>query len=228
MNVDTLVKLFSFFVFGLALTGCATTSESSKSGFLQNYSQLTPLTNFPDTRAYRAEKFNSDYLRSVQTVYVKPFEVWLDNDNLKGVNLSQMAELTGYFQTELKQQLANYYRIVDKPDSATLVIQGAFTKAKTKSPELSAADILPFRIVMNAGNVAYLSATGQKDLVTEVAIEAKFTQGNTDELLFAMTANKELDTTVSDSAKGNSDAVKQVLLEWVNNFSKHIASVKDE
>lgn len=226
MNLKAVCKLLGALAFGLILTGCATTTNSNNSGYLNNYSQLVPLENYPNTFAYMARDFDDQYLRATQKVHIQPFEVWLDENNLEGINLGQMTDFIGYFQTQLKQQLMTHYQVVDTPDENTLVIQGAFTKAKTQSPDLSAADILPFRIVMNAGNVAYLKATGQKDMVSEVGIEVKFTQGVSNRLLFAMTANKELDVTVEDSVSGNSEAVKKVLLEWATNFAKHIRKVK--
>lgn len=219
-------NLMILLIIGTVISGCASTSNASRSGFLDDYSQLTPLSNYPNTFAYQAKDFDNKYLRALTKVYIQPFEVWLDENNLKGINLQQMAEFIGYFHAQLTQQLAEHYQVVTTPDNDTLVIQGAFTKAKTQAPDLSAADMLPFRIVMNAGNVAYLTATGQKDVVSEVGIEVKFTEGTTNKLLFAMAANKTLDLTVQDNASGNADAVKKVLLEWATNFAKHIHQVK--
>lgn len=226
MNMKAVCKLLGLLIIGTLISGCASTSNSSSSGFLDDYSQLKPSNNYPDTFAYQAKGFDNKYLKAVTKVHVQPFEVWLDENNLKGVNLQQMAEFIGYFQAQLKQQLAEHYQVVNTPDSSTLVIQGAFTKAKTQAPDLSATDILPFRIVMNAGNIAYLTATGQKDLVSEVGIEVKFTEGTSDKLLFAMTANKILDVTVQDNSSGNAEAVKKVLLEWATNFARHINRIK--
>lgn len=224
MNTKAALKAIALTLVTLLMLGCATTTKTTHSGYLDNYQALKPLANYPGTSAYKAQGFNDDYLKQVQKVHIQPFEVWLDEANLKGINLEQMAELTRYFQQELKQQLSPHYQIVERIDAETLVIQGAFTKAKTQAPEVNAADILPFRIVMNAGNIAYLTATGQKDVVTEVGIEVKFNQGNL--LLFAMTANKELDLTVVDDKAGNSEAVKQVLAQWAKNFSRHINFIK--
>ena len=226
MKIKALSNSILVMTLSYLLTGCASTNNQQGSGFLSNYQQLKPLENYPNTSAYKADNFDNQYLKALNKIHIQPFEVWLNQDNLAGVNIQQMTNMVSYFQQQLKDKLSAHYQVVAVPDADTLTIRGAFTKAKTQSPDLSALDILPFRIVMNAGNAAYLTATGQKDVVTEVAIEAEFIEGKSNEVLFAMTANKELDSTVADSAEGNTEAVKQVLNEWATNFAKHIASVK--
>lgn len=139
------------------------------------------------------------------------------------MNTQQLAQLQQHFYLKLTKGLAKYYQIVDEADSETLIIRGAFSRLKLSEPGLSVTDFVPVRIVLNAGNSAYLVATSQQDLISEVSIEAEFLLGDDKVRVFAMTITRELDVTVSDANNGNVAAVKEVLDLWAANFIKTIA-----
>ena len=156
------------------LSGCSSTTEHKKTGFLSNYEQLTPSTEFEDAKIYKAPGFDGPALASVQSIHIEPFEVWLKRDNLTPLGSEQIRLLVGYFHRSLESALSPYYEIVDTPDENSITIRGAFSSIKVTEPELEPTDFIPFRVVLNAGNAAYLEATNQQDVVTQVGIEVEF------------------------------------------------------
>jgi len=220
-----LVSLALILLPALLLGGCSSTPTNVKSGFLGDYSQLTTAANYDNTRIYQHSDFNLSQIKKIKVV---PFEIWLDQttqlQNLR-VNTQQLAQLQQHFYQQLTQGLSQYYELVDEADSETLIIRGAFSRLKLSEPSLSVSDFVPVRIVLNAGNSAYLVATSQQDLISEVSIEAEFLLGDDKTRMFALTATKELDVTVSDENQGNFAAVKEVLDLWAVNFIKKIAEI---
>ena len=116
--------------------------------------------------------------------------------------------------------------MVNEAGAGILSIRGAFSAIKITQPELSPTEFIPFRVVLNAGNAAYLSVTKQRDLITQVGIEVEFKLGKDSPPVFAMTNVKTLDTTVSNSKSGNLEAVKVVLDTWIDNFVEKLAEVR--
>ena len=223
MNIFRLGLLAFVFV---VIQGCGSTATHRETGFLTNYQQLEPSEEFENARVYLAPDFNKEKLAKVDKIFIHPFELWLTEQHLAFLGSQQVAELTGYFHTELVNALSPDYQLVEEMGPNTLGIRGAFTEIKISEPELSPTDFIPFRVVLNAGNLAYLEATGQQDLVTQVGIEVEFTHEQPDKRVLAMTSVKTIDTTVSQGVEGNIQAIKLVLDTWVNNFVKRLAQVR--
>lgn len=210
----------------LILPGCASQLKQTQSGFLQDYSQLKLVKEFENTRVYRSAKFDQQVLSKIDSIKLVPFEVWIKQADVIGINVERVKKLHGYFQSRLKQKLQHYFPIVENAGENTLTLRGAFSGVKLKQSELSLTDFIPLRIVTNAGNSAYLAATDQKDIISEVSIEAELLLGEKQEIVFAMTATKSVSMTVSDSSEGNFEAVTKVLDIWVDGFVKKMIEVK--
>lgn len=209
------------------LSGCTSTPEHLETGFLSNYDELKTSEEFEDARVYLAPNFSRGTVGNIEKIQVVPFEVWLQANDAAVVSSEQLTKLVLYFHSALNAALSNNYQMVDTPGPDTLTIRGAFSAIKIAQPELSPTDFIPFRMVLNAGNAAYLSATEQQDLVTQVGIEVEFKIGAEASPLFAMTNVKTLDTRVNNSKSANLDAVKQVLDNWVENFVVKLAEVRN-
>lgn len=201
-----------------ALTGCNSTPKHTQSGFLTSYDQLEASKEYPDARIYVSPTFDKARFGNLDNVYIYPFEIWLKPEALTFLGSQQMPLATAYFHQQLRAKLGVHYTIVEAMEENTLGIRGAFTNVSLTSPGMSPTDVLPFKVVMNAGNLAYLEATGQQDLVTEAGIEVEFTLDTEDNVVFAMTSVKQLDLTVDKGMEGNVQALKNVIDIWVDNF----------
>jgi hypothetical protein len=227
LNMTFSKKVFGATLFSLCvvLSGCSNAPKQIQSGFLGDYSQFTKSQNYKDTSTYSSPNFNKEMLAQVKQIKLVPFEIWVKHDNTDGINTEQLTKLHIYFHETLKLALQKNYQITEAANEETLTIRGAFSGVKLMEPEISATDFLPIKLVFNAGNSAYLKSTDQKDIISEVSIEVEFLLGNQGERVFAMTASKQLDMTVSNSEEGNLKAVKSVMDIWINNFIKKLAEV---
>jgi hypothetical protein len=228
MNVTQPILIGLMFVISLSLIGCTAAPKQIQSGFLKDYSMLKKSTEFKNTSVYHSADFDLKTLKNIEEIYLVPFEIWLNQDNLIGIDDQQLRDLHHYFHKNLKQALQQKYRIVDKASVNSLTIRGAFTGINLTNPELTVSDFLPIKLVFNAGNTAYLSSTDQKDIISSVSIEVEFLMGTTNSRVFAMTAIKKLDLTVSDSKEGNFESVTNVLDVWIENFMKKIDGESNE
>ena len=203
----------------VVLSGCATATQQKTTGFLGNYQQFVDSNKYDHTKIYQAPSFNLDTIAQLTEVKLEPFELWINTQNNDFFNPRQLTELVNHFNAQLRHQLqAHDYQLVDRIGTETLTLRGAFSDVKFSDPELSVTDFIPFRMVLNAGNAAYLNITDKKDVITTVSIEVELLQGLTQERIFALIATKKIDTTIANSGADNVAAVKDLLDLWVNNF----------
>jgi hypothetical protein len=215
-----------FLITFLFMQGCASQLDNTQSGFLGDYSRLQESKEYDNSKLYIASGFDNKRLANIQKIKLEPFEIWLE-PNLKATfNANQLAEIVHYFHRTMSEKLATNYQLVQKVDDNTLTIRGAFSGIKFFDPELSVTDFVPFRIVLNAGNAAYLMATEQKDIFTEISIETEFLLGTNSHRVFAMTATKEVGDTVNTNGEDNVKAVTRVLDIWIDNFITRLKKVR--
>lgn len=228
MNSNNSLFYIILFFLCFVLVGCTSTLKQTQSGFLGDYSQLKPSKEYENTKISHSSNFNKEKLAKIQKILLTPFEIWIkqpEGNNKILLNTEQLQKLSLYFYNQLKQKLHSDYLIVDTADKDTLIIRGAFSNIKLSEPELSAADFIPVRLIMNAGNAAYLNTTNQKDVITEVSIEVEFLLGDDSSRVLALTATRQLDLTINENDDGFS-AVAAVLDVWVENFVKELAKIR--
>jgi len=221
-------KLLSALLGLIILSGCASTTTQQHSGFLDNYAQLTDSKQYQYTKVYSAPHFNSADYATLTKLHLAPFEMWLKASGKQQFNPQQLAELSRYFSATLAAKLtAKGYLLVSQPSAEALSIRGAFSNIELLTPQLSPTDFIPFRVVLNAGNAAYLNITDKKDIISSVSIEVEFLQGLPQRRVFAMIATKQVDVTVANNGSDNLSAVTKVLDQWIDNFVRKITAIRD-
>jgi hypothetical protein len=217
------------FIISVILSGCANNLNQVQSGFLGDYSKLKKSKNYDNTKIFQAKDFNQNTLASIKEIKLFPFEIWIKaskNNNTVLLNTKRLQELNLYFHQKLKNALKADYRLVDVATPNTLTIKGAFSNIKLSEPEMSVTDFIPIRIILNAGDAAYLNMTNQKNVITEVSIEVEFLLGKQSQRVFAMTATKQIGLTMGQSGDDGFTAVTQVLDVWIDNFVKKLARIR--
>jgi len=213
----------------LLLSACQSTTKQASSGFLQNYQGFVDSNEYENTKVFRAKGFTANDIKKVDSFKIEPFEIWLTGEKVAQFNPSQLRALSSYFHKKLETTfLANGLKVVQEASEDSIIIRGAFTNVKLNDPELSPTDFIPFRIVLNAGNAAYLEMTDKKDVVTEVSVEMEMVNGKNQQRVFAMMATKYLDDTVANNGEENIRAVKQVLDQWVENFALKLSEIRNQ
>lgn len=221
------INLMVVAVIIVLLPACTSTTKQPKSGFLESYRGFVDSTEFDNSKTFSSDDFDKSYLADVTGFQILPFEIWLNKSSAEQFNPSQLAALSQYFhQSMVAKFKAQGLPVVLKPSEKTLTIRGAFTGIKFNDPELSPTDFIPFRILINAGNAAYLEVTDKKDVITEVSLEMEFVASQSQERKFALMATKYLDDTVANNGVENIKAVKNLLDEWVDNFVEQIVKAR--
>jgi len=211
----------------ILLSGCASTTKHQQSGFIKNYDDFVTSTNYDNTKIYRAKGFGRESIAKLKEIKLVPFEIWINPEPDSHFNPQQLVGLSRYFNNSLRTKLfENGFNVVEKVNVGTLTLRGAFTGVKFTSPELSATDFIPFRIVLNAGNAAYLKMSAQKDVITNVSIELEFLQGVDQQRVFALLATKSVDATIANSGEDNITAVQALLDHWADNFVEKLVEIR--
>jgi len=227
MNNSQLLCIVTL-VLSTFLSGCASHLNQVQSGFLGDYSKLKMSENYANTKVFHAKSFDRKSLAAIKEIKLVPFEIWIKSsskDDSVVLNTQRLQELSRYFHDKLRRALQNDYILVDVASQNTLTIQGAFSNIKLTAPEMSVTDFIPVRLILNAGNAAYLNVTNQKDMITEVSIEVEFLFGKNSNRVFAMTATKQLDLTMGQSGDDGFKIITEVLDTWIDNFVKKLTSV---
>jgi hypothetical protein len=226
VHQSIILKFFLSCILISTVLGCASSHPNTKSGYLEDYSQLQQSNEYEDTKIYIAPSFDKALLGPSRKLKIEAFEVWLDQQDKLPLNLNQLAEISRYFQNQFELKLSPTYQVMDVADEETLTIRGAFTGIKLSAPRMSVTDFIPIRLVINAGKAVYLTATNQSDIISEVSIEAEFILGQNPKPVLTITSFKTLESTVSSDNEGNIEAMKKVLDIWVNNFVAALNKIK--
>ena len=220
-----LLSVIGFVASSFYLSGCSSTEQAKETGFLSNYEQLQPSKKYRDTNVYIADSFNVKAMASVKSVNIRPFELWLPTSELSALGSKSVNAAIAYLHQSMQASFEKFYTIAPPDDKNALIVRGAISQVRISESELTPLDFIPFRVVMNAGNAAYLLATEQQDLVTKVGIEMEFVDPKTQQTLFAMTAVREIDTTVTNDVSSNTEAVKSVFDSWIEGLTDALQEV---
>ena len=211
------------------LSGCAANTTQQHSGYFADYNGFIDSEKYDYTKTYAVDASDRETLAQITAIHLVPFEMWLSASSNANFNPQQLAGLSRYFHAQLGRQLkASGFDITNRAAAGTLTIKGAFSGISFSAPALAPTDFIPFRIVLNAGNAAYLQVTDKKDVITEVSIEAEFLIGAQQQRIFALIATKYVDATVANSGADNVLAVQQLLDVWVTNFVAELTEIKSK
>jgi hypothetical protein len=212
------------------LTGCTNRLQRPdyKSDFLQNYLLFKPNPKMENSwvrvrPAYRKHKFTS-----YKKIALNPIEIWLNpNEPANIVDKEKQKLLTGYFEEQIKKQVGDSFEFVEPGTKDSLLIRIALTNIKELEPELSPLDILPFRIVMEAGKQVYLLASAQKAVIGAATLEVEFVDTNSNKGLVAVIVSNDTgEVNVSDN-ETNVESIKLVVDNWVERLALALTN-KDE
>lgn len=204
------------------LFGCSNRLQvpDSKSGFLSDYRLFKPNPRMDNSWVRVKQNVSLETLQNYKSIAIAPVELWLDPNKPTHIkDKSKQEALNAYFEQLIKSKIGNNYQIVPEGTKDSLLIRLALTNLEEKSPEFEVLDILPFRIVLNAGEGAYRFATDQKAVIGEAGLEAEFVDTNTGDGLVAIIMNSKSDEMNVDDQPSNIDSIKAVFDGWVEQLA---------
>jgi uncharacterized protein DUF3313 len=158
-------------------------SDVRVSGFLGDYSKLTPVQGQADT--WQWARPGVDW-RPYTKIFIPPVEVWINPEAAyPAIEPGLYKQMTDTFRNLTAAEFrAGGYEIVDKPGPNVLVLRYALTGVTPERPGLTPLDLLPVKIAVNAAR----AATGTDKTVIVVSGEVEAHDGATNERLFAEVA----------------------------------------
>lgn len=212
-------KLLGLLVVILILTSCSSRLQipDSKSGFLKDYHLFRPNPHNDNSWVRTKRGFKLEDLSKYDKIALSPIELWLNPDKPVQIkDKSKQKRLTTYFEEQIQAKFQNNLHIVPAGTKDSLLVRIAITNLEENTPELEVLDILPFRIVMNAGESAYRLAAKKKAIIGKASIEAEFVDTNTGKGLVAVIVNNNSDEMNVNDTPDNIDSIKVIIDEWVN------------
>lgn len=152
----------------LLLVGCAsqTLTPSQYSGFLSDYTQLQPAQSASGAPVMRwvSPDFKPENYRSV--LVERPLFYPAPTPDAQ-VSQQTLDEIALYLQQAMRLELAGRLRIVEHPDSDTLVLRSAITAVNLSPEGLKVYEVVPVALLAAAAS----TAAGTRDLNTEIYVE---------------------------------------------------------
>jgi len=209
----------------LLLSGCMNITDQQTSGFLKNYQGFEDVYDPDYTKVFRSDNFTIDMIADMDRIKLVPFEMWVSSDSK--FTAEDLEVLSQYFHQQMEDRLvANNYKIVQLAGPRTIIIQGAFSGVKFDEPKLMPTDFIPFRMVLNAGNFAYLQITDKSDVTTKVSVEIEFLKGIRRERILAAISTKYVDNTIANSGADDMTVVKALLDMWAEKFVDRLVEIR--
>ncbi|MCR4508169.1 DUF3313 domain-containing protein [Pseudomonas sp. 32.2.56] len=152
----------------LLLAGCAsqTPTPSQYSGFLSDYTQLQPAQSASGAPVMRwvSPDFKPENYRSV--LVERPLFYPAPTPDAQ-VNQQTLDEIALYLQQAMRLELAGRMRVVEHPDTDTLVLRSAITAVNLSPEGLKVYEVVPVALLAAAAS----TAAGTRDLNTEIYVE---------------------------------------------------------
>jgi len=153
------LSLIAFLALSIGATGCATrqTGKAQPSGFLGDYSQLTPGSGGEAQLRYINP--NVDW-KKYNAVLIDTPQVYADSETTE-LSQSDQKKLTDALQEALTEALEKNYEIVEEPGPGVLRVRTAITQAQGAKLAMNAVTgIIPqLRLLTMIGGMATDTAT---------------------------------------------------------------------
>jgi hypothetical protein len=181
--MKSLLRILFVVVISLALSFAVVQAkmEVKHSGFLGDYSQLTP-----GSKGQLAERYIKDGVdfKKYKKVMMDQVMFYLNADaEDKGINPNEMKELADKFHKAVVEALGDAYPMVDKPGSDVMRVRIAITDLQSNKQILSGiTTIVPVGLAVS---LIKKGATGKHTGVGEVSMEIEILDSETNERIAA-------------------------------------------
>ena len=152
-----------FLVLALFASGA---SGQTSSGFLSDYSRLSPAADAPDTSIWISKDFNFRPYRKIMLdkvqIFVSP------TSEYHGVTPDVLKGMADRFTASFKKALQPGYQLVDKPGADVLHIRPALTGINLVRPSFDMTNLIPVvfvtRTVLGARQPMNVALTGELEV----------------------------------------------------------------
>ncbi|MGR8920549.1 MAG: DUF3313 domain-containing protein [Gammaproteobacteria bacterium] len=153
----------------LALGASSASADGHYSGFLDDYSKLTPDSGRPGAKIYLAEGIS---LGRYDKIALTPIEMWLSPDSkYKGLSADDMKALTDAFTAEIVAALEPAYPVVSAPGSGVLQARIAIANVTLKKKKRGLLSFTPAGFALTT----LKDIAGKRIILDNAVIEVELT-----------------------------------------------------
>jgi len=208
----------------LVLSGCASkyVEPDQYSGFLKNYSILKEekSPSGADVMRWVEPGLNGN---SFTSVYLEPSQLYPQPQATEQVPQSTLQGVTQYYDQALKREVSNELLLVSTPGQGTLIVRPAITSVTAKTEGLKPYEVIPIALIV----AGITTATGHRDMDTDIATEAAFLDGGSGKLV-AEVVRKGTGTELENSSQVmTAKDAKPVLDAWASDLAKSIRAIQN-
>ncbi|WP_166219387.1 DUF3313 domain-containing protein [Pseudomonas atagonensis] len=213
----------SLMIASLAITGCSskTVQPDEYSGFLKDYSRLKEEKTPSGAPVMRWIDPKLD-LTKYTSFYVEPSQLYPKPQPTEKIPQSTLTGITSYYDQALKREFGKSLPLATSPSPTSIIIRPAITAVSSKTEGLHFYEVIPIALVA----AAVSTATGIRDQETDLATEAVFLDGSTNQVLAQVVRKGTGESLENDSQVMKATDVKKVLDSWASEMSQTYQSLK--
>ena len=210
-------------VASIAMVGCASKVQQpdENSGFLKDYSRLKEAKSPSGAEVMRwvdpklkVSKYTS--------VYVEPTQLYPAPKPTEKIPQSTLNGITQYYDQALKREVSKSLPLASGPGPGVLVVRAAITAVSSKTEGLAPYEYIPVALVA----AAVSTASGIRDQETELATEAVFIDGQSQDVVAQVVRKGTGKPLANDSQVMKADDVKKVIDGWAADMHQSYLKLK--
>ena len=203
--------------------GCSSnvTQPDEYSGFLKDYSRLEEAKSPSGAEVMRwvDPKLNvNKYTR----VYIEPSQFYPAPQPTAKIPQSTLNGITHYYDQALKREISKSLPLASAPGPGVIVVRPAITAVSSKTEGLKAYEIIPVALVA----AAVSTATGIRDQETDLATEAVFIDGQSQDVVAQVVRKGTGKPLENDSQVMTANDVKNVIDGWASDMHQSYLKLK--
>ncbi len=195
--VSTVMLIHALFIIATLNNIASAQSDFVESGFLQDYSKLSPDPERPGVSSYRLDTADFD---AYDKLMLWDIELFLDPESeYKGVSSKKLTAVAGEFQAYLEKGIGLRRELVNEivVGEKTLVLRIAVSNVYAKRPKRKVRNFLPIGLVATGVK----KAAGSDYVLSTAVLEAEAVDGQTGEVIGAIVA-LQLGETLANAKTG--------------------------
>lgn len=204
------------------LAGCMTTKpeENKYSGWMKNYSDLT---EFKTPTGSTSMRWVSPSLKKGQytAVIIDHIAYYPAPPADSQVPQKTINEIPAYLEQELRKNISNDIKIVQKPGPGVLRFRAAITGVDTPTEGLKAYEVIPIALIF----AGVSTATGHRDHNTLVYLEGQLTDSQSNELLAKVVRKGIGENLANEKAQMTLTDTKPVLDGWAKDAAVFVKTL---
>ena len=207
----------------IGVVGCASKVQQPDeySGFLKDYSRLKEAQSPSGAVVMRwiDPKLN---LKKYTSVYIEPSQLYPAPKPTEKIPQSTLNGITQYYDQALKRELSKSMPLASGPGPGVIVLRPAITAVSSATESLAPYEYIPVALVA----AAVSTASGIRDQETQLATEAVFIDGQSQDVVAQVVRKGTGKPLANDSQVMKADDVKKVIDGWASDIHQSYLKLK--